>query len=71
MSLSVQSLNGDTCFLLTFDPPAAPLTSPGLFPGSFTILVDPWLSGPSIILNSVFSHSEQKSKPCIATRPLP
>lgn len=40
MSLSVQSLNGDTCFLLTFDPPAAPLTSPGLFPGSFTILVD-------------------------------
>lgn len=40
MSLSVQSLNGDTSFLLTFDPPAAPPSSPGLFPGSFTILVD-------------------------------
>lgn len=40
MALSVESLNGDTSFLLTFDPPAAPLSSPGLFPGSFTILVD-------------------------------
>jgi hypothetical protein len=40
MSLTVKSLNGDTSFLLTFDPPAAPLSSPGLFPGSFTILLD-------------------------------
>ncbi|CAA9962106.1 Zn-dependent hydrolase beta-lactamase protein [Pyrenophora teres f. maculata] len=67
MSLSVQSLNGDTSFLLTCDPPAAPLSSPGLFPGSFTILVDPWLTGPSIILNSIFSHSEQRAKPSISS----
>jgi hypothetical protein len=40
MSLTVKSLNGDTSFLLTFEPPAAPLSSPGLFPGSFTILLD-------------------------------
>lgn len=65
MSLTVKSLNGDTSFLLVFSPPVAPLTSPGIFPGSYTILVDPWLSGPSIILNSIFSHSEQKHKPCI------
>lgn len=65
MSLSVKSLNGDTSFLLVFSPAVAPLSSPGLFPGSFTILLDPWLVGPSIILNSAFSHSEQKSRPCI------
>ncbi|KAF9731372.1 hypothetical protein PMIN06_010054 [Paraphaeosphaeria minitans] len=65
MSLTVKSLNGDTAFLLTFSPPVAPLTSPGLFPGSFTILVDPWLTGPATILGSFFSISEQRSKPCI------
>lgn len=67
MSLTVKSLNGDTSFLLTFSPPVAPLSSPGLFPGSFSILVDPWITGPSIILNSVFSHSEQKHTPCISS----
>ncbi|KAF1946669.1 hypothetical protein EJ02DRAFT_335481 [Clathrospora elynae] len=68
MSLSVRSLNGDSSFLLIFSPPAAPhvLSSPGFFPGSFTILLDPWLVGPSIILNSIFSHSEQRGKPFIS-----
>jgi hypothetical protein len=66
MSLTVKSLNGDTAFLLTFSPPVAPLSSPGLFPGSFTILIDPWLVGPSIILNSIFSISHQKAQPCIS-----
>ncbi|KAJ4984884.1 lactamase domain-containing protein [Stagonosporopsis vannaccii] len=66
MALTVKSLNGDTAFLLTFSPPVAPLSSPSLFPGSFTILVDPWLVGPSIIFNSIFSISHQKAQPCIS-----
>ncbi|KAF2130067.1 hypothetical protein P153DRAFT_339565 [Dothidotthia symphoricarpi CBS 119687] len=70
MSLTVKSLNGDTAFLLTFRPPLLrPDLSPsslGPCPGSFTILVDPWLVGPSIILNSAFSISKQKVQPCIA-----
>jgi hypothetical protein len=68
MSLTVKSLNGDTAFLLSFTPALAPLSSPGLFPGAqaFDILVDPWLVGPSIILNSAFSISRQKVQPCIA-----
>lgn len=66
MSLTIKSLNGDTSFLLIFNPPVAPLSSPGLFPGSFTILVDPWISGPSIIGHSIFSISHQKSQPCIS-----
>ncbi|KAF2266207.1 hypothetical protein CC78DRAFT_161669 [Lojkania enalia] len=67
MSLTVKSLNGDTAFLLTFSPPAAPLSSPGLFPGSFTVLIDPWLVGPATILSSIFSISEQKATPCISS----
>ncbi|PSN62566.1 hypothetical protein BS50DRAFT_122369 [Corynespora cassiicola Philippines] len=67
MSLTVQSLNGDTAFLLTFSPPAAPISSPGLFPGSFTILIDPWLVGAATILSSIFSISEQTTAPCISS----
>jgi hypothetical protein len=67
MSLLTRSLNGDSAFLLTFSPPVAPLSSPGLFPGSFTILVDPWLVGAATILSSIFSISEQKAKPCISS----
>lgn len=67
MSLTVKSLNGDTAFLLTFSPPVAPLSSPGLFPGSFTILIDPWLVGAATILSSIFSISEQKTTPCISS----
>ncbi|KAF2252676.1 hypothetical protein BU26DRAFT_262011 [Trematosphaeria pertusa] len=67
MSLTVKSLNGDTAFLLTFSPPIAPLSSPGLFPGSFTVLTDPWLVGAATILSSIFSISEQKTKPCISS----
>jgi hypothetical protein len=67
MSLTCKSLNGDTSFLLTFSPPIAPISSPGLFPGSFTILIDPWLVGAATILSSIFSISEQKTTPCIAS----
>lgn len=66
MSLTIKSLNGDSTFLLTFRPPNAPPSSRAPCPGSFTILVDPWLVGPSVVLNSAFSHSEQKVQPCIS-----
>ncbi|KAF2100013.1 hypothetical protein NA57DRAFT_65827 [Rhizodiscina lignyota] len=66
MPLSIKSINGDTCFLLTFTPPIAPRSSsPGLFPGSFTILVDPWLTGPTHIISPGFSTTKQSRQPCI------
>jgi hypothetical protein len=67
MSLTVRALNGDTSFLLVFSPPIAPLSSPGLFPGSFTILIDPWLTGSATILSTIFSASEHKGTPCISS----
>jgi len=66
MSLSIKSLNGDSSFLLVFTPPGAPPhSSPGRFPGSFTILLDPWLVGPSVVWNSAFSLSQHRRQPCI------
>ncbi|CAI6338458.1 unnamed protein product [Periconia digitata] len=68
MPLTVKSINGDSSFLLTFSPPIAPFSSStASFPGSFTILVDPWLVGPATILSSIFSISEQTAKPCISS----
>ncbi|OCL02622.1 hypothetical protein AOQ84DRAFT_176888 [Glonium stellatum] len=67
MSLTVKALNGDTSFLLTFSPPIAPVSPPSLFPGSFTILIDPWLSGAAQILSPKFSITECKTQPCISS----
>lgn len=67
MPLSVKSLNGDTAFLLTFTPPTPHPEPPALFPPSFTILIDPWLTGPATILASFFSISEQRATPCISS----
>ncbi|KAF2838544.1 hypothetical protein M501DRAFT_1004297 [Patellaria atrata CBS 101060] len=67
MSLTVKALNGDTTFLLTFTPPVAPVSSPGLFPGSFTILIDPWLMGKAKIFSTKFSVSEQKITPSVSS----
>ncbi|ODH49731.1 hypothetical protein GX48_04109 [Paracoccidioides brasiliensis] len=59
-------LNADTTFLLTFDPDEGDSacrdhkSSP-----SFTILVDPWLVGRSVIGHRWFVSSEHSVQPCI------
>lgn len=61
MSLTVHQLNADSCFLLTFRPSCAAQTLEGKFPGSFSILVDPWLDGASSVFHPKFAttyHSE-------------
>ena len=67
MSVTVKSLNADTSFLLTFSPPIAFPSSPGLFPGSYTILIDPWIRGSSKILSPKFNHSFHTIPPCITS----
>jgi hypothetical protein len=59
-SLSVHQLNADSTFLLTWFPtPAAPSDNPTTtarkVPGSFTVLIDPWLSGHSTIFHPKFA----------------
>ena len=67
MSLRIQQLNADTTFLLTFSPPFAPERPAKRFPGDFTILIDPWLSGHSSILHPRFQISHHISEPVITS----
>ncbi|KAI4218384.1 MAG: hypothetical protein L6R40_008779, partial [Gallowayella cf. fulva] len=66
MSLTVKHLNADTTFLLTFAPISQYPSSPGVIPGTFTILLDPWLSGPSIITHPRFLRSKHNIPSCIS-----
>ncbi|KAB8532550.1 hypothetical protein FH972_025495 [Carpinus fangiana] len=65
MSLRVKSLNADSSFLLIFSPPAAAHDPQGTFPGSFTILIDPWLSGPSTVVHPKFAHTTHTVPSCV------
>ncbi|TVY13616.1 hypothetical protein LARI1_G007194 [Lachnellula arida] len=72
MSLTIKHLNGDASFLLSFTPILQTPPSPRLSSKAFTILLDPWLSGPSKIYHSKFSISTHKSPPCVTSlRELP
>ncbi|KAK4497177.1 hypothetical protein PRZ48_011627 [Zasmidium cellare] len=62
MSLTVRQLNADSTFLLTFTPPFAPPKHKHKFPGTFTILIDPWLNGASIVAHPKFATNKH-SKP--------
>lgn len=69
MSLTVEQLNADSTFTLTFAPPFAPRAHRDKFPGSFTILVDPWLDGESTIFHPKFantSHTERSAVQSLA-----
>lgn len=75
MSLTVKHLNGDTTFLLTFSPThCSPYSPPAAQyqyqyqqppPGTFSILVDPWLSGPTTIWHPKFLLSKHTTPSCI------
>ncbi|EKD19290.1 uncharacterized protein L3040_009270 [Drepanopeziza brunnea f. sp. 'multigermtubi'] len=65
MSLTIKHLNSDASFLLTFQPiPCCP-PCPDQQANSFKILLDPWLSGPSKVLNSRFSIVRHKFDACV------
>ncbi|EME77629.1 uncharacterized protein MYCFIDRAFT_216834 [Pseudocercospora fijiensis CIRAD86] len=67
MALTVKQLNDDTSFMLTFKPSFAPddCKSTHAFPGSYTILIDPWLSGSTTIFHHKFATSTHTSTPTI------
>ncbi|KAK5172868.1 uncharacterized protein LTR77_002988 [Saxophila tyrrhenica] len=69
MALTVTQLNGDTTILLTFCPAFAPEQNDKRtrFPGDYTILIDPWLSGQSSILHPTFQVSQHTVEPAIAS----
>ena len=69
MSVGIRQLNGDTTFLITFSPTDHGPPSPaGLYqpPGTFSILVDPWLSGPSSMWHPKWLLSKHTVPSCIS-----
>ncbi|CZS94550.1 uncharacterized protein RAG0_04499 [Rhynchosporium agropyri] len=67
MSLTVKHLNSDASFLLTFQPLISVLPPPGPPPKTFTIVLDPWLAGPSKFFHSKFSVSRHMSESCVTS----
>jgi hypothetical protein len=67
MSLTVKHLNSDASFLLTFEPIQQFPPSAEQSPQTFTILLDPWLSGKSKIWHPKFSVSTHKQPSCISS----
>ena len=68
MSVGIRQLNGDTTFLITFSPTEdRPPSPPGIYqaPGTFSILVDPWLSGPSSMWHPKWLLSKHTVPSCI------
>lgn len=65
MSLRIKHLNADSSFLLVFSPAGAPNNTTVRYPGSFSILVDPWLSGPSTVWHEKFAHTHHVIPACL------
>jgi hypothetical protein len=61
MSVTVRHLNADSSFLLLFSPePKSPVPGPASAEHTLTVLIDPWLTGPSIVTAPWFAKTERK-----------
>lgn len=66
MSLTVKHINADASFLLTFSPEVRPLPSNSKTAnGAYTVLIDPWLSGSSIVSAPWFATTKHNVPACI------
>jgi hypothetical protein len=63
--LRIKHINGDSCFLLTFLPSYALADASESFPGAYTVLIDPWLTGPSKVWSARFALTEHTVAACI------
>ncbi|KAK2791322.1 hypothetical protein FQN52_004999 [Onygenales sp. PD_12] len=71
MSLAVKHLNADTTFLLTLSPNRDDISTEEKIRDPkkaipFTILIDPWLTGRTVIGHRWFATSEHTVQPCIS-----
>ncbi|KAH8675496.1 hypothetical protein BX600DRAFT_507733 [Xylariales sp. PMI_506] len=68
MALTIKNLNTDASFLLSFEPVYwDSFQGSVVVPQPFTILLDPWITGPSTIFHPKISISTQKQPACIAS----
>ncbi|KAI1279190.1 hypothetical protein F5Y07DRAFT_397286 [Xylaria sp. FL0933] len=67
MALTVKHLNSDASFLLSFEPVIPESVADSIIPHPFTILLDPWITGPSTIFHPRISNTSQKYPACISS----
>ncbi|KAI0514837.1 hypothetical protein F5B22DRAFT_609901 [Xylaria bambusicola] len=67
MALTVKHLNSDASFLLSFEPVIPESIADSVLPHPFTILLDPWITGPSTIFHPRISNTTQKHPACISS----
>ncbi|OTB11787.1 hypothetical protein K445DRAFT_339299 [Daldinia sp. EC12] len=67
MALTIKHLNSDASFLLSFEPIIPEFAQPGVTPKPFTVLLDPWITGPSKVLHSKISITTQIHPACISS----
>ncbi|OTA95860.1 hypothetical protein M434DRAFT_68420 [Hypoxylon sp. CO27-5] len=67
MALTVKHLNSDASFLLSFEPVIPEFAQGTVSPRPFTILLDPWITGPSKIFHSKISISTHVHPACISS----
>ncbi|KAI2640654.1 hypothetical protein GGS26DRAFT_170712 [Hypomontagnella submonticulosa] len=67
MALTVKHLNSDASFLLSFEPIIPEFAQGTVKPQPFTILLDPWITGPSKIFHSKISITTHVNPACISS----
>ncbi|KAI8624645.1 hypothetical protein F5Y19DRAFT_306481 [Xylariaceae sp. FL1651] len=67
MALTVKHLNSDASFLLSFEPVIPEPIADSVVPRPFTILLDPWLTGPSTIFHPKLSITTHKQPACMSS----
>ncbi|GAP86010.1 putative beta-lactamase superfamily protein [Rosellinia necatrix] len=67
MALTVKHLNSDASFLLSFEPVIPDSVPDSIVPRPFTILLDPWITGPSTIFHPRISTTSHKQPACISS----
>ncbi|KAI0192853.1 hypothetical protein EV127DRAFT_452356 [Xylaria flabelliformis] len=67
MALTVKQLNSDASFLLSFEPVIPEAIADSVIPRPFTILLDPWITGPSTIFHPRISITSHKHPACISS----
>jgi hypothetical protein len=66
MAVTIKHINDDASFLISFKPLPVESTIEKR-PGTFRILVDPWVTGPSAIVHPILSSTTHKSQPCVTS----
>ncbi|KAI1828534.1 hypothetical protein F4861DRAFT_534957 [Xylaria intraflava] len=67
MALTIKHLNSDASFLLSFEPVIPESIADLVTPRPFTILLDPWITGPSTMIHPRISITSHKHPACVSS----